>query len=139
MTKGWKQDSLRHSLARKGVKSSNNLQSNTQTNAIPNFKLVEKTYKDETYESEPFLRDGRKIKARVDMHYHTTRHYWHVNYEWLYGERFGWTSGIIKGETYLDRKKARAFAMKYIKDAKKSDIELLEDSEFRKKCILESG
>ena len=98
------------------------------------FKLTEKTYKSEVYETQVTW-CGKKITAMVNMHYHTIRHYWHVNYSYNYGNKY---THLVTGESYIyRRKKARAIAQKYMKEASVQDIDNKVD-DFHKKAILEA-
>jgi len=97
------------------------------------FKLTEKTYKKEKYEANPFIWKGHKLKPVVRMWYHTKLKYWDVSYDFRYGKGFVWTV-TIKSEGMLNRKKAREFAKKYMRDASPLDIGKL--SEFNKESIL---
>lgn len=98
------------------------------------FKLIEKTYKEEKYEANPLRWKGRKIKPIVRMWYHTRLLYWDVSYNFRYGKGFFW-SATIRSKGMLNRREARRFARKYMKEASYTDINKL--SEFNKKSILE--
>ena len=98
------------------------------------FKLTEKTYKDEVYESQVIWRN-KKVTAMVNMHYHTIRKYWHVNYSYNYNKRY---THLVTGESYIDkRKEARKIAQKYMQEASVQDIDNKFD-DFHKKSILEA-
>lgn len=100
------------------------------------FKLVEKTYKNENYEAIPFQWKGCKLKPIVRMWYHTKLKYWDVSYDFRYGKNFLWTV-TIKSKCMLNRKEARGYAAKYMKDANRDDVEGLSD--FYKNSILEKS
>ena len=98
------------------------------------FKLTDKTYKDEIYESQAIWRN-KKITAMVNMHYHTFKHYWHVNYSYNYGKKY---THLVTGESYIDkRKEARTIAQKYMKEADVQDIDN-KFGDFHKRAILEA-
>lgn len=70
-----------------------------------NYQLVEKTYKDEKY-SLPYLYNSNLI---IKLHYHTTKHYWHVSVYFTYPPYY--QTETIDGNDYLKtRKEAREVA-----------------------------
>ena len=100
------------------------------------FELTEKTYKNEKYEATPFFWKGRKIKPIVRMWYHTKLRYWDVSYDFRYGKNFLW-SVTIKSEGMLNRKEARNYATRYMRDANRDDVEGL--STFYRNLISEKS
>lgn len=98
------------------------------------FKLTEKTYKEEKYEANPLRWKGKKIKPIVRMWYHTRLMYWDVAYNFHYGRSFVWIV-TVRSKGKLNRREARRFARKYMKEASYTDIKKLSD--FNKKSILE--
>ncbi len=70
-----------------------------------NYKLVEKTYKDERY-ILPYKYNSSIV---VRMHYHTTRHYWDVSVYFTYPPYYQTES--VDGKDYVEtRKEAREIA-----------------------------
>lgn len=101
------------------------------------FKKTFSNYKDETYETDFILWNGHKIKFSVNMHYHTIRHYWHINYNVDYNNDD--YICVLKGEGYIkSRKDARIIAFIFMNSAKIEDLETYKEAEFLKKCIIES-
>lgn len=88
-----------------------------------NFKLIKKDYKDEDYEAS-FTWNDIPLKAIVRMHYHTFLHWWGASYYIQYGRNN--VTPVIKGEQYLDRKKARELAKQYMKEASPKDVDKLD-------------
>jgi len=69
------------------------------------YTLIEKTNKDEVYKL-PYKYNSAIV---IHMHYHTTRHYWHVAVYFVYAPHF--RTDVIEGNGYVEtRKEARKIA-----------------------------
>lgn len=97
------------------------------------FKLTEKTYRKEKYESSSFQWKNKRIKFIVRMWYHTKLKYWDVAYELRYGKDFLWAIAI-KSKGMLNKREAREFTKEYMREANYNDVEKL--SSFYKKSII---
>ena len=100
------------------------------------FKQIRKDYQREWYESE-FIWNGKILKARVDMNYHTFLHYWDVRYYITYKENYATPSlkSCNNLKNKMNRTEIRKIAETYMKDATTEDVDKLD--EFYKNKILE--
>lgn len=86
---------------------------------------------------------GYKVLATIRMYYHTFLRYWHTIYEISYSKieygkkRWYLADPPIKCKTRMkSRRKAREFAISWMREAIASDVDLL--GKFYKKQILET-
>jgi len=97
-----------------------------------NFKLIQKDYKTERYESDL----GQGLSAVVKMQYHTHLKYWDVFYKITYPPYY--QTDHIFGQAYIDsRKEARKIAQQVMDNARPDDWKT-KLSEFFQKNIRES-
>lgn len=94
------------------------------------YKLTENTYKNETYE-KPYKKG---VTITIKMHYHTTRHYWHVAAYFKYYPNFR-TDNVLAAPYIKTRKEAREIAQNYM-DMNPSEL-WGKVSDFHKKHIEE--